>query len=60
MKLLHHQRLASTSGTNKIPRSVKIRVASGVVGPLAASTIISALISFALSSVIWLEIAYRY
>ena len=40
-----------------MPRSVKIRVASGVVGPFAASTTMSALISCALSSVIWLEIA---
>ena len=39
-----------------MPRSVKIRVASGVVGPFASTTM-SALISCALSSVIWLEIA---
>ena len=34
-----------------------MRVAAGVVGPFAASTTISALISWALSSVIWFAMA---
>src|SRR6266511_3287702 len=45
------------SGTTRMPRSWRISSAPGVVGPLAASTMISARMASALSSVIWLSSA---
>ena len=49
--------LARMSGTTKTPRSCRCRCASGVVGPLAPSTTIFALMAGALSIVIWFSSA---